>query len=506
MRMRARTYNYDLRGAPKRPATVLCLLAGACLLGSTVAVVGAASSLNAMAVGAVSIAGMAGAMLLALDVPAIVMVRAAFVASFFFKGDVMLFKIAEIEDPSGLNVSLTLITGLALLAHDLIVGRGDDRVLPRHVSFLFTGLVIFAAASVLVSHPTALGAFSLASLLTTVLIAYVIASHFGVERDRLVQLVTFIAAGLLFTGVVALAQYTLEWPMNISVLGTGTEEEQLGTQSQLLARVPAFLRTPNGMAWVVSSLLPLVLAPVICRARAFTSMQRLLLSAAALAAVVGVTLSLARGSWIGVVASVTLLIVFGWVGLSATERRGHFVSAAGALILTGLLLMPFADRIYDRVTADDEGSAAVRVPLMETALRMIDDNALVGVGLNGYRSNMTRYDETSIFVSQVFAQPVHNVFAHVTVEVGIPGGVIFCLLILAALIESLRAMSRGDRLMFALGLGVAISLTAFVISGIKEPASLGSARPPMRTLFLLLGIAFALSRIRRRELPPEVPA
>ncbi|MFN0141347.1 MAG: O-antigen ligase family protein [Pyrinomonadaceae bacterium] len=505
MRMRARPYNHDLRGAPNRPATVLCLLAGACLLGSTVAVLGAGSSVNAMAFGAVSIAGMAAAMLLALDVPAIALVRAAFVASFFFKGDMMLFKINEVEDPSGLNVSLTLIAGLALLAHDLFIEHDDERVLPRYVFFLLAGLVILAAASVLVLQPTALGAFSLASLLTSVLIAYVIASHFA-TRDRIVQLVTLIAAGLLFTGVVALAQYTVEWPMNMSVLGTGTEEEQVGTQSQLLARVPAFLRTPNGMAWVVSSLLPLVLAPVICRARAFTSMQRSLLFAAALAGVMGVTLSLARGSWIGVIVAVTLLIVFGWAGLSAAERRGHFVSAAGALILTGLLLMPFADRIYDRLTADDEGSAAVRMPLMETALRMIDDNALVGVGLNGYRSNMTRYDETSMFVSQVFPQPVHNVFAHVTVEVGIPGGIIFCLLIIAALIESLRSMSRGDRLMFALGLGVAISLAAFVISGIKEPASLGSARPPMRTLFLLLGIAFALSRIRRRETPSEVPA
>jgi len=80
--------------------------------------------------------------------------------------------------------------------------------------------------------------------------------------------------------------------------------------------------------------------------------------------------------------------------------------------------MPFSGRIYERLTGDDEGSALMirQMPLMENAARMIPNNALVGVGLNGYRANMTKCDETGIFVSQVFQ--IFRVFAHVTAEIG----------------------------------------------------------------------------------------
>jgi len=362
---------------------------------------------------------------------------------------------------------------------------------------LFTALFICAAISVLYSGSSMLGWFSLWSLSTSVLIAFVVASHFS-SRERLVQLIIGIAVGLLFTGVVSLSQYVFDFPTNLDFFGTGTEEELLGTQSQLLSRVPAFMRTPTEMAWVVSTLLPLVIAPLICRAKSFASGQKIILTVAAFSGVVAVILSLARGSWISLLTAAGIIVLFGWYRLSAAERKTYLISVGGVFVLSCLLLSPFAVRAYERLTADDEGSALIRVPLMETAARMIEDNALVGVGLNAYRMNMTKYDETDIFVSQIFPNPVHNVFAHITAEVGVPGGIIFCLLILAALFECLTAMTLRDRLLFALALGVAAGMIAFVISAMKEPGSLGSTRPPIRTCFFMFGTILAISRIRRQ--------
>jgi O-antigen ligase len=298
--------------------------------------------------------------------------------------------------------------------------------------------------------------------------------------------------------VVALSQYAFDFPTNLDFFGTGTEEEQLGTQSQLLSRVPAFLRTPTEMAWVVSALLPLVITPVVCRVKSFGSWRRIILVTAAFSGIVAVILSLARGSWISLLAAIAIIVLFGWYRLSTAEKKTYLISVGGVLVLSCLLLSPFAERIYERLTADDDGSALIRVPLMETAARMIKDNPLVGVGLNEYRASMTKYDETDIFVSQAFPNPVHNVFAHITAEVGVPGGIIFCLLILAALFECLTAMTARDRLLFALGLGVAAGLIAFVISAMKEPGSLGSTRPPIRTCFFLFGTILAVGRIRRQ--------
>lgn len=488
------------RPAGRRPiggtAILVATVAASCALGAGVAMGGAGITGQSFVFSGVVAAGAIALIAYSLEVQLIGLVRMAFIASFFFKNDITFFKIDELSDPAGFNVSITLFAALILFLYDHFFDDRENSVFPGVFAWLMAGLFVSAAVSVAATGATALGGFSLLSLVTSILIAYVAASHFG-RRDRIVELVTGIGIGVLMTGGVALLQYSFGWLTDLAYLGTGTEEEQLGTQSQLLSRVPGFLRTPNGMAWVISSLLPIVIAPLVCRIRSFSSSQRMLLAAASFGGVVAIILSLARGSWLALVVAVFLMAAFGWLRLTSSERRGYFVSVVGVLALATVLLIPFSERIYDRLTGDDQGAAAVRVPLMENALAMIEDNPLTGVGLNGYRQNMTRYDETGNFVSQEFPQPVHNVFAHVTTEVGVIGGVIFCLLFVFAALECFKSMRTDDRLLFGLGLGAFVALVALVISGIKEPGSLGSARPPMRTCFLLLGVVMALSSIRR---------
>ena len=477
------------------------IMIGAGVLGIAVVTGGGSSGSQTLALGSAALIVIAGIAGIALKLPLITLVRWAFIASFFFKGEINFYKINEIEDPSGFNISLTLMTALILLIYDRFTesATAAEKIFPAAFSFLTLSLFGCAAISVFYGGSATLGWFSLWSFATSVLIAFVIASHFS-RRDRLVQLVIGIAIGLLFTGLVALSQYAFDFPTDAAFLGTGTEDELLGTQSIALSRVPAFLRTPTEMAWVVSTLLPLVVAPVVCRVKNVVSRQNLILLAGAFSGIVAVILSLARGSWISLLAAVTTIVLLGWLRLSKTERKNYLVTVAGGLILSGLFLSPFAVKIYDRLTLDDQGSALIRVPLMETAVRMIQGNPLVGVGLNEYRTAMTKYDETGIFVSQIFPNPVHNVFAHITAEIGIPGGLIFCLLFIAALIECWRSMTAPDRLLSALALGCAAGIIAFVISAMKEPGSLGSTRPPLRTCFFLFGTILAVSRIRRRLL------
>jgi len=480
-------------------ATICALFVGACILGAVVITAGGGSNSQTLALGVLALVAIGGIACVCLELPVITVVRFAFIASFFFKGEVNFYKIDELEDPSGFNLSLTLLTALILLFYDQFDRKETtgEKVFPAAFSFLFSALFICAAISVLYSGSPMLGWFSLWSFSTSVLIAFVVASHFS-QRDRLIHLIVGLSVGLLFTGVVALSQYVFDFPTKLDFFGTGTEEELLGTQSQLLSRVPAFLRTPTEMAWVVSALLPLVIAPVVCRVKSLGARRRIVLLTAAFSGIVAVILSLARGSWISLLAAIAIIVLFGWYRLSTAERKTYLISVGGVLVLSCLLLAPFAGRIYERLTADDDGSALIRVPLMETAARMIKDNPLVGVGLNEYRASMTKYDETDIFVSQVFPNPVHNVFAHITAEVGVPGGIIFCLLIIAAFFECLTAMTARDRLLFALGLGIAAGIIAFVISAMKEPGSLGSTRPPIRTCFFLFGTILAVGRIRRQ--------
>lgn len=478
--------------------TVLAALA-AIAVGAGIITVGANSaSLTYLA--AIAFFILLGAIVWAiLDLPVLIFVRLAFILSFFIKTEISLFKIDEVEDPSGLNISLAVVCAAILLAHDWLTA--DDADEARRFPFVFAGLifgsVVCAALSVFYSGAEMLGYYSLWSLGGSILIAAAMASHFA-RRKRMIELLFGVAVGLMFTGAIALSQFVIDFPSHLPALGTGTEDELLGTQAVLLSRTQAFLRTPTEMGWVVSAFLPLVVAPLICRVKEFDWVRKMIFAAAGLSGALAVILSLARGSWFGSLAALGILLVGGFWNLTTAERKKYLLTSGAAIILAAIALAPLADRIYERLTADDEGSAAIRLPLLEVAGEIIEDNPLVGIGLNNYRATMTRYDKTGIFVSQVFPNPVHNVFAHVAAEAGIPGAILFCLLILTAAIINLRTMSgAGDYLRFALALAILAGLAAWVISAMKEPSSLGSARPAMRTLFFLFGATLAVSRLRQ---------
>jgi O-antigen ligase len=478
----------------RQSALIAAAVCAACLIGALTAFGGTESGILISAPAILCVLGLMTA--LVLDAPIAAAVRVAFVASFFFKADVNLFKIDEIEDPSGFNLSLTFVTAAMLIVYDQFSDQRERSVFTLPFAIPLLALFISAVVSVIYGGSEMLGWYSVWSFFCSIVVAYAVASHFA-DRERLLSLVTGIAAGILFTGLAAASQYLIEFPTNLDFFGTGTEGEMSGTQSEELSRVPAFLRTPTEMAWVISSLMPIAIAALLSHDKGIRNWRQALVSAAIGAGIVAVILSLARGSWIATVVSVPIVFGLGWLRLSAREKRGYLLSTIAVVLFGAIVFLPLAPRVYDRLTADDSGSAMIRLPLMETALRMIEDNAIVGVGLNGYRANMTRYDETQIFVSRVFPNPVHNVFAHVTAEIGIPGGIFFGLLIVAASFEAFRALGSRDRLVFAVALGILAGLVAFVMSAIKEPGSLGSVRPGVRTLFLLLGAAMAVSRIRR---------
>ena len=271
------------------------IAAGAVVLamatGAGVITVGANSSSQTIAVAA-GLSMLIGAVVWTLlDLPVLVFVRLAFIASFFIKLEISLFKIDEVEDPSGFNISLAVICGAILLAHDFITRETDEkRRFPLIFAFLIAALFFCAALSVFYSGVGMLGYFSLWTLAGSILIVCALASHFS-RRERIKELILGIAAGLTFTGAIAVSQFVLDFPANLSVFGTGTEDELIGTQAQILSHVQAFLRTPTEMGWVISALLLLVIAPRICRVREFGVYRKTVFAVAAFSGTSAVILS-----------------------------------------------------------------------------------------------------------------------------------------------------------------------------------------------------------------------
>lgn len=475
-------------------AACLCVLA--CAVGIGVATVGSSSQIALIGVSAGIVAVFAGIAILVYDLPLLFLTRILFIASFFIKADVTILKLDELEDPSGLNISATFLCAVVLFLSDFYSRERQNRkVFPLIFSIALTFLTICAAISAFYGINGKLGWFNFLSYLSSVFVCFVIASHFG-NREKLKELVLGIAVGIAFTGATAVSQFLGNFP-KLPFLGTGTEEELLWTQAELFSRVSAFLRTPTEMGWVSSALIPIIIAPIIAYAKDFSKYQRIILAGSAFFGIAAIILSLARGSWIALVVGTGIIILFAWKNWEKAERKHYFAAIGGLILLSAMALAPFGGRIYERLTTDDGDSAAIRLPLMQVAWNIIETNPLVGIGLSGYRTAMYRYDDTKEHVTQVFPGTVHNSFAHITAEIGIPGGIFFGILLLIAVFECWITMSSRDKLLFALALGAFAGIIAYTISAIKEPGGLGSTRPPIRTCFFLLGFVMALSKCRR---------
>ena len=70
-------------------------------------------------------------------------------------------------------------------------------------------------------------------------------------------------------------------------------------------------------------------------------------------------------------------------------RVSRVVPRVGGFAVVIALL--FHGSIAERLTDDDAGSAHARIPLMETAFRIIADNPVLGVGANNYTAVLPDY-------------------------------------------------------------------------------------------------------------------
>src|SRR5207245_4532658 len=104
----------------------------------------------------------------------------------------------------------------------------------------------------------------------------------------------------------------------------------------------------------------------------------------------------------------------------ALRRHGRRSWLVPSLLvgLLAVLSLTFGESIAARLTDDDAGSAQVRIPLMETASRIIAEHPLLGVGANNYTVALADHASTH---SAEFLYTVHNQYLLVWAETGLAG-------------------------------------------------------------------------------------
>jgi len=177
-----------------------------------------------------------------------------------------------------------------------------------------------------------------------------------------------------------------------------------------------------------------------------------------------VMLSQSRGA--GVALFFTILAMPVWSG----DRRSRIIAAA-ALIVAVLAVWFFESFVVAR-------GVSYRPQILMASLQMISEHPWLGLGLGGdYR----------VFASDQFFDHTHNLFTHVTIELGLPGLLLWCSIWLAVLYEAWKARET----LYAKGI-IGIWLFSTLAMQFDAASLSGTPRPEWFISWLPVGLASLL--------------
>jgi O-antigen ligase len=224
---------------------------------------------------------------------------------------------------------------------------------------------------------------------------------------------------------------------------------------------------PNDLALMLNLILPLVIATFLGSAK--PSLRILCLIVVGLN-VLCVILTFSRGGFIGL-ATIALIYVARLIRRPGSDRPWAFAAIVVAVLCVPLLPPKYVDRITNitNIDADATGSSQARWDGTLAAIRAIKAHPVAGAGIG---MDMLALSDAGV----TGWTKVHNVYLQYAVDLGLPGLVLF-LVLLRGVFKQVRAARRrvanvpSLRSLFLLVEGVEISLIVFAIEGFFHPVA-----------------------------------
>jgi putative inorganic carbon (HCO3(-)) transporter len=219
-------------------------------------------------------------------------------------------------------------------------------------------------------------------------------------------------------------------------------------------------RNPNDLALMINLIMPLAVALLLSSAG---PLARVALGLAIVIQVIAVVLTFSRSGFL------TLAVNLGLYGLRLVRRPSR------GLVLAGLLAVPFAipfipqayvDRLLTlgAINSDPTGSSQARWQGTVAAVEHAVENPLMGAGLG---MNILVLNESVGATWRV----VHNTYLEYAVDLGLPGLLLFLLLLFGSL-KSVRAVRRqGGGPLATMSEGIEISLLGFAVAAFFCPVA-----------------------------------
>ena len=312
----------------------------------------------------------------------------------------------------------TLLGAGAALLHALVLA-GSAKVRRPQLTLLDGAVLAFAALSTASIFFAAQRAVAVTELRTTVLepvLLYLLLRFIPMaERERWLVVDAFMA-GALLVALVGLGQYA-----------SGTN---LITAEDGVLRLRSVYGSPNNVGLYLGRALPVALALALLGAR---DLRGRLYAAAVVPLAAALWLSFSRGALLlGVPAALAVVLLF-WGG----RRAGRLLAAAAAGGLLVLLLVAGRSARFARLADYTAGPVFFRLQLWRSALTMVRDAPLTGVGLDNFLyAYRGRYIAPAAWQEPNLSH-AHNWLLDFATRLGLPG-----LLLAAALLAGFWQQAR----------------------------------------------------------------
>jgi O-antigen ligase len=276
---------------------------------------------------------------------------------------------------------------------------------------------------------------------------YFLLTRLAVDRLHL-------AAALVLGGVAASLLGFVQWWIGLTIEAEGVE------------RIRGAYRSPNNLALYLDRVVPLAAALALSGPLSLWERVRVRASSLALGVMLlAQAMTFSIGGWAATGLALVVVVVL--------ARRPRLLAGLGSLALLGALVLALwrPERITSHLTGAGDSTSFLRVRLWGSALEMLWDSPLFGVGLDNflYRYNPARggsYLDPAAWREPDLSHP-HNLFLDWWLSLGVVGFLLL-LRLLRRFYRLTRAGLRAEGVDRALALGAAGAMIATLAHGLAD--------------------------------------
>jgi putative inorganic carbon (HCO3(-)) transporter len=353
-----------------------------------------------------------------------------------------------------LPLSLDVTTAFLGVGTSLWVGKMilSKRLFLKRTPFdeLIALLVILSAASISVSPDRDFSFYNYYHLMGRYILIYYLVINNMTTLHQLQRLIWSVLASAVVVTSYGFYQYV--HGVDISAF-QWVDGEQF---PELKVRVFSTLQNPNLLAGFLVVVMSLAVGIGLHTANLY---GKLLLFT--LVAVLGTCLVLtySRGAWLSIVA--------------VTAICGHLYNrkVLWVFLVIPLIALFCHDGVMERLLSifnPTDTSSTLRIALWESTIAMILDKPLLGIGWGSY---WLVYPEYDFFLNNPATTIVHahNMYLHIAAEIGIPGLIVFLLIIFGHAKKAIDVLAKTqNRWVAGLMLGLVAAVLGLAVNGVTD--------------------------------------